>query len=65
MRVRVILQMFQLQFIIEKLRPDLLTLFTTFYDLSVSRDLFSKAEIRQFGESGTEGLTNQNPFAHF
>ena len=41
---------------IEKPRPDLLTLSTTFYDLSVSRNLFSKAKIRQFGESGIEGL---------
>ena len=45
---------------IEKPRPDLLTLCTTFYDLSVSRNFFSKAKIRQFGESGTEGLKEQN-----
>ena len=44
---------------IEKPQPDLLTLSTTFYELSVSRNLFSKAEIRQFGESGTEGLINE------
>ena len=48
--------MFQLEFIIEKWMPDLLTLSTTFYDASVSRNLFSKAEMRQFGASGTEGL---------
>ena len=60
MRVRVIRQMFQLQGMIGKPRPDLLTLSTTFYDLSVSRNLFSKAEIRQFGESVTEGL---NPYS--
>ena len=31
---------------------------TTFYDFSVSRNLFSKAEMRQFGKAGTEGLRN-------
>ena len=36
--------------------PDLLTLSTTFYDFSVSLNLFAKAEMRQFGASGTEGL---------
>ena len=41
---------------VQKPRPDLLTLSTTFYDLSVSQNLYSKAEIRQFRESGTEGL---------
>ena len=41
---------------IEKPRPELLTLTTTFYDATVSRNLFSKAEMRQFGASGTEGL---------
>ena len=40
-----------------KPRPDLLTVSTTFYDLSVSRNRFSKAEMRQFGASGTEGLS--------
>ena len=59
MRVRVIWQMFQfLQFMIEKPRPELLTLSTKFYDLSVSHNLFSKAKIRQFGEWGSEGLTS-------
>ena len=48
--------MFQLEFMIEKPRPDLLTLSTTFYDGSVSRNLFLKSEMRQFGASGTEGL---------
>ena len=57
MRVRVIRQMFQLHCMIEKLWPDFLTLSTTFYHLLVSRNLFSKAEIRQFGTSGTEGIT--------
>ena len=56
LRVRVILQMFSLQYMIETSRPDLLTLSTTFYDLSLSHNLFSKAEVRQFGASGTEGL---------
>ena len=44
---------------IEKPQPDLLTLSTTFYDLSFSRNLFSKSEMRQFGASGTEGLSFQ------
>ena len=56
MRVRVIRQIFQLQFMIEKPRPDLLTLSKTLYDLSVSRNLFSKAEMRQFGASGSDGF---------
>ena len=55
-RVRVISQIFQFQRMIEKPRPELLTQFTTFFYLSVSRKLFSKAEMRQFGASGTEGL---------
>ena len=50
--------MFKLQFMIEKPTPDVLTLPTTFYDLSVSRNLFAKAEMPQFGTSGTEGLNN-------
>ena len=41
---RVILQMFQLQILIEKLRPDLLTLSTTLYDVSVSRNPVSKSK---------------------
>ena len=41
---------------IEKRRPDVLTLFKTFYDLSVSRNIFSKAEMRLFGVSGSEEL---------
>ena len=48
--------MFQLKFIIEKPRPDHLTLSTTFYDLSGSRNLYAKTEMRQVGESGTDGL---------
>ena len=50
-------QIFPLQCMIQKPRPDLLTLSTTFYDLSVSCNLFSKAEMRQFGALGTQGLT--------
>ena len=38
---------------IGKPRPDLLTLSTTFYDLAVSRNPLSKAEMRQFDVSGT------------
>ena len=33
-----------------------LPLFTTFYDVSVSCSRFSKAKMRQFDASGTEGL---------
>ena len=43
---------------IEKTTPDLLTLLTTFYEVSVSFNRFSKTEMRQFGASGTDGLTN-------
>ena len=39
----------------EKSTPEILTLYTTFYDLSVPRNLFSKTEMRQFGALGTEG----------
>ena len=35
---------------------DILTLSPTFYDLSVSRDFFSKAEVRKLSAPGTEGL---------
>ena len=37
---------------IEKKRPDLLALSTALYDLSVSCDLLSKAEMSQFGAPG-------------
>ena len=57
LRVRAIWQVFQLQFIIEEPRPDVSKISTTFHDLWVSRNLFSKPEIRQFGVSGTEGLS--------
>ena len=33
-----------------------MTLSTAFYDISVSRNLFSKAEIRKFGAQGTDRL---------
>ena len=55
-RVRVIRQMFQLQFMIEKWMPDLLTPSTTFYDVSVLWNLFSKAGMRQFGASGSQRI---------
>ena len=48
--------MFQLQVIIEKLTPDLLTLPTTFHDVSVSSNPFLKTEMHQLGASGTDGL---------
>ena len=60
MRVRVICQMFHFRRMVEKPRSDRVTLYNTFYDLSVSRNLFSKAKMRQFGESGTEGLTGSS-----
>ena len=44
---------------IEILRSDLLTLFTTSDDLSVSCNRVSKAEMRQFGTTRTEGLIKQ------
>ena len=48
--------MFQLQIMIEKRTPDLLTPSTTFHDVSVLRNCFSKTEMRQFGASRTDGL---------
>ena len=41
---------------IEKPWPDLLTLSSTLYDLSVSHNLFLKAEMRQLGALGNEEL---------
>ena len=41
---------------IEKPWPDVLTLFTNFYDFSVSRDLSSKTEKHPFGAVRNEGL---------
>ena len=41
---------------IEKRTPKVLKLFTTFYDLSVSRNLFSTAKMRQFRAAGAEGV---------
>ena len=43
-------------FMIEKQTPDLLTLPTTFYYVSIPCDRSSKAEMRQLGTSGTKGL---------
>ena len=37
-----------------KWTPDLFTLYTTFYDVSVLSYLFSKTEMSQFGESGNQ-----------
>ena len=47
---------FQPQFMIIKLRPDLLPLFTIFYDLTVLRNLSSKAKMRQLGASGNKRI---------
>ena len=37
---------------------------TTFYDLTVSRYLFSKTEKRQFSASGTDGSIKTSLFVH-
>ena len=37
-----------------------MTLFTIFYDLSVSRNFFSMAEMRQFGGARTDGLSHES-----
>ena len=50
--------MLKLQCMIEKPWVDLLTLHTTFYDVSVSYNRFSNTEMRQFDTSGTDGLDN-------
>ena len=42
--------------ILKRTHFDILAQSTTLYDLSVSCNLFSKAEMRQFGAAGTEGL---------
>ena len=51
--------MFQLQFMIEKWTSDIFTLPTIFYDISVSCNRFSKTEMRQFGASGTDVLSDK------
>ena len=53
---RVIRHMFQLEFIFKKLGPDLLTLSTTFYNVSVLCTLFLMAEMRQFGAIGNPSI---------
>ena len=47
---------------IEKPTLDVLTQPATFYDLSVSRNLFAKAEMRQFGASETDELSRNFKF---
>ena len=49
-------------FLIEKLMPEILTLSTALYDALVSYNRFSRAEVRQFGASGTKGLIYNRPF---
>ena len=56
--VCVIWQFFYLLFVIEKPRPGLLTLSAIFYELSDTYNLFSKAEMRQFGALGTDWLNS-------
>ena len=48
---------------IAKRTPDVLTLSKTFYGFSVSCNLFSKAETRQFGSAGTKGLKAWNIYS--
>ena len=55
-RVIVISQIIKLQLIIEKRRPEVLTLPLTFYHLTVSRNVFLEAEMRQLGAARTKGL---------
>ena len=43
----------------EKPRPDHLTQLTTFYDLSVSCNIFSKVEMHQFDANAYETIGNQ------
>ena len=56
------LQIFQLQFMIEKSGPDVLTPSTTFYDLSVTQSLpqgrNARAEPTHMKLSGTDGLSD-------
>ena len=47
---------FQLQFVTEKPLPELLTLFTTFYDVSVFSNRFLKARKAQIWASGNAGV---------
>ena len=49
-------QIFQLQIMIGKRMPELLTPPTTFYYVSVSCNRFSRAEMRKFGALGTDGV---------
>ena len=55
-RVRVFWQKVQLFFMIEKPLPDLLTLFTTFYDVSVLCNRFLKTQKAQIWAFGNEGV---------
>ena len=57
-RVYAILQMFLLQFMIENRQPDVSKVSTKFYECSVSRNLFSRAEMRQFGAARVDGLNS-------
>lgn len=46
----------------KKSKPGILSLFTIFYTLQISRGLFLKADKRQFGVAGAEGLSYADPF---
>ena len=59
-RERVVWKRFQLQFMIGKLKPDLLTLSTTFYDFTVSLNLLAKGEMRQFANFFSKDKSNKN-----
>ena len=54
-------KLFQFLFLREKLTSDVLTLSTTFYDLSVSRNLFETNEMSYFRAGGTVGLRDLPP----
>ena len=51
-------RIFQIYNMIEKRWSDVLKISTSFYGLSVSRNLFSKTEKRQFVAAGTKGWDN-------
>ena len=48
-------------FVLQKWTPEILTLSATFYDLSVSRYIFSKAKKRQFWRSENRGVKITHP----
>ena len=59
LRVRLFWQKLRLQFLIEKPRPDLLTLSTTFYGVSVLCNRFLKAQKAQIWAGANAGVNSQ------